>query len=343
MAYTSNYAPQQDQYMSAALPGGTTNLNTPEYYQQQRTNIQTNQPMYDAAINIPQPTSQPPASRSDYTSYAPQTDPFASNPPPPTSPQGPDSGSLQPPDAGAIRRRLMGTIPGANDQTAAGLPYNANFDTGVQNLYATTMGKMTRYDASQNLLQTGYEKSRDYQLQNQDLAMKQLMDRMAFQGILSSGITTDQRALLGQTYAQRLDNLASKQAQALNDLQTQRLATQGDYQSKLAGLESQYTSDVVNWLQSQAQQQAARQQQQAQDDANAQLLQQLQQAYNPQPEAVMDYGTLLGSLDPTNLPTFEAPGGFLDKFFQNKTQILDQNGQPLGIPAILALLQGQPQ
>jgi hypothetical protein len=136
---------------------------------------------------------------------------------------------------------------------------------------------MAGYDESEGLINTNYEKNRGYQLQNQDADMKQLMDRMAFQGILSSGITTDQRASLGQNYAQKLDQLASSRAQALNQLSTQRLGTQSDYEQGLGGLESKYTSDLSNWVQQQAQQQAARQLQQTQDQANAALLAQFNQ------------------------------------------------------------------
>jgi hypothetical protein len=183
----------------------------------------------------------------------------------------------------------MGSIPGATD--AAGLPYNAAFDTGVQNLYSTEMNKLATYDQQQGDIQSQYEKNRDYQLQHQDLDMKNLMDRMAFQGILNSGITTDQRALLGQRYGQNIDRLAAAQAASLRNLATQRLAAQSEYQTKLGDLETGYANNVAKWLQDQATQEAARQQQQAQDQANAELLAQLQQAQQAsyaQQQAVLD-------------------------------------------------------
>jgi hypothetical protein len=241
------------------------NLNTPEYYQQQRAGLNPVTPGTGATnsqapmsgiggIGVPQPPPTP----------APAVQPAA-----PTN-------SLVAPDPDAIRRRLMGSVEGATG--AAGMPYNAPFDSGVSNLYAQTMQKLAGYDESQNMLNTNYEKNRGYTLQNQDVDMKNLMDRMAFQGILSSGITTDQRGLLGQRYSQKLDQLASAQAQALNQLQTQRLGTQSDYEQGLGSLEGKYTSDLSNWVQQQAQQQAARQMQQAQSQANAGLLQMFQQA-----------------------------------------------------------------
>ena len=232
------------------------NLNTPEYYQQQR-----------AGINGPVSAGAP-AVRNDTLGGQPALQ--AAQPAAPTNSLG------AAPDPDAIRRRLMGSVQGATD--AAGMPYNAQFDTGVSNLYAQQMAKLAGYDESQNQINTDYEKNRGYTLQNQDLDMKNLMDKMAFQGILSSGITTDQRGLLGQNYAQKLDKLASAQAQALNQLQTQRLGTQSDYAQGLGSLENQYTGNLSSWVQQQAQQQAARQQQQAQDAANANLLKMLNEA-----------------------------------------------------------------
>ena len=227
--------------------GTMGNLDSPQYYAQQRSTMNPSAPMSQpGGIGVPDPSQPQPA--------AP---PMAS------------------PDPEAIRRRLMGSVQGATD--AAGAPYNAGFDQGVTNLYGTTAQKMAGYDESEGLINTNYEKNRGYQLQNQDADMKSLMDRMAFQGILSSGITTDQRASLGQNYAQKLDQLASAKAQALNQLSTQRLGTQSDYEQGLGGLESKYTSDLSNWVQQQAQQQAARQLQQTQDQANAALLAQFNQ------------------------------------------------------------------
>ena len=229
--------------------GTMGNLDSPQYYAQQRSQMNPSAPMSQpGGIGVPN-----------------QTQPM----------QQPAAPPMSSPDPEAIRRRLMGSVQGATD--AAGAPYNAGFDQGVSTLYGTTAQKMAGYDESEGLLNTNYEKNRDYQLQNQDSDMKQLMDRMAFQGILSSGITTDQRASLGQNYAQKLDQLASTRAQGLNQLATQRLGTQSDYEQGLGGLESKYTSDLSNWVQQQAQQQAARQLQQAQDQANAALLAQFNQ------------------------------------------------------------------
>lgn len=224
------------------------NINSPDYYAQQRAEIN---PAYAGTPAVRNPTPAAP-------------------PPPQFAPSTP----LNAPDPNAIRRR----ISGAYGEAGAGSPYNAAFDTGVQNLYANTAQQMAGYDESQNQINTGYEKNYGYEMQNQDRDMKALMDKMAFQGILSSGITTDERANLGQNYAQRLDQMATARANALNQLQTQRLGTQSDYAQRLGGLESQYTSDVSRWVQEQAQQQAARQMQQAQQQSNADLMRRLNEA-----------------------------------------------------------------
>jgi hypothetical protein len=279
------FAQQKTSLNSLNQPGPNTNLNTPEYYQGQR----------DAMGGG---FGTPPVPGTYDNTYR---DPFSAGyiPPPPITAAPQDNSfslAAQPPtlaggapDPGAIRRRLMGSIPGATD--AAGLPYNAAFDTGVQNLYSTEMNKLATYDQQQGDIQSQYEKNRDYQLQHQDLDMKNLMDRMAFQGILNSGITTDQRALLGQRYGQNIDRLAAAQAASLRNLATQRLAAQSEYQTKLGDLETGYANNVAKWLQDQATQEAARQQQQAQDQANAELLAQLQQAQQAsyaQQQAVLD-------------------------------------------------------
>jgi hypothetical protein len=255
-------------------PKDPGNLNTPEYYQNQRagmvggTGVGTQpNPLFG---NAPRP---------DATQAGVAT---LQNPNPlfggggAGAPAQQPGGALGPmPDPDAIRRRLMGSVPGATD--AAGMPYNAQFDQGVSNLYASAMAKLAGYDETENNLNTAYEKNRGYQLQNQDMDMKNLMDRMAFQGILSSGITTDQRGLLGQRYGNILDKLASTRAEGLNKVATGRLGAQSEYQQGLGNLESTYTGNLSKWVQDQAQQQAARQQQQVQDQANAQLLQQLNQ------------------------------------------------------------------
>lgn len=259
----------QSGYLGQPQSAPNTNLNTPEYYQTQRANIgQQIAPGTTAAYQ----GAIAPGARDNAVNQSGiggagtglnTTDPNAAG------------YTLGPaPDAGAIRRRLLGSIPGASSDLA--LPYDAGFDTGVQNLYATEMQKLAGYDQNQGSLQTAYEKNRDYQLQNQDADMTALMNRLAFQGILSSGITTDQRALLGQKYAQSLDKLATAQSSALQQLAQQRLATQGEYSTKLSDLETGYSGNVAKWLQDQANQQAARQQQQASDAANAALLSQIQ-------------------------------------------------------------------
>jgi len=239
----------------------TGNLNTPEYYQEQRNQMAGQTGLTALPTN-------------DFASQRSQMAPVVGlNQTPAPAPTDSALGPM--PDAGAIQRRLLGSVPGATD--LAGMPYNQGFDTGVQNLYAGEMGKLNNLNLQEGDINTAYEKNRSSQLQGQDLAMKQLMDRLAFQGILSSGITTDQRALLGQRYSDILDRLASARANALRGIAGQRVGIQGEYQTKLGDLESAYVKNVSDWVQQQAQQQAQRQQQQAVDQANANLLQQLQQ------------------------------------------------------------------
>lgn len=265
----------------------TTNLSPADFYQGQRGNVLGGgqyaalpdagfTPTFQtAAAANPEPKPQSPVEGIGVQQPAPVVDNT--------------QGALGPmPDPAAIRRRLLGSTPGATE--AAGMPYNATFDEGVSNLYGNAMAKMAGYDQQQGRLMTDYEKNRSQQLQNQDLATKQLMDKLAFQGILSSGITTDQRALLGQKYGSILDKLASTQARGLEDIATGRLNTQSQYQQGLGSLENQYTQSLSDWVQQQAQQQAQRQQQQASDAANAQLLAQLQamqQKYTDQMIALM--------------------------------------------------------
>src|SRR5215831_455219 len=97
---TSVYQPgAESQYL------GSTNLNTPEYYQQQRSNVNSGLPMYDAAINIPQPKP------ADYTTMIPTTPATAAGDympglqtKPTTNAAAPTvSTDIQAPDAGAIR------------------------------------------------------------------------------------------------------------------------------------------------------------------------------------------------------------------------------------------------
>ena len=253
------------------------------------------------------------------------------------APPSPVVNPIQAPDSGAIRRRLMGSTPGATD--AAGLPYNANFDRGVSNLYAQTMADLAGYDEQEGQVNTGYEKARGYQMQDYDLAQKQMMDKLAFQGILSSGIATDQRALLGQKNTRKLDELATTRSNALSDLASRRLAAQSNYQQKLGDLETGYTSDLSKWVQEQAQQQAERQQYQAQEAANAKLREALNLAANPPKEATMDWGTFLGSLDPANLGTFTQPGGFMEKVFQNKANIMGEGGLPVSLQQLADMVR----
>jgi len=242
------------------------NLNTPEYYQEQRNQLA-------GQTGLAAPVNDFQSQREQIAPVVNQQLAQLNQPAQTTSPQQ-DSALGPMPDPGAIQRRLLGSIPGASDM--AGLPYNQPFDLGVQNLYALEMNKLNNLNQQEGDVNTAYEKNRASQLQGQDLAMKRLMDQLAFQGILSSGIATDQRALLGQKYSDILDRLATARTTALRNIMGQRTGIQGEYQTKLSDLQSKYVSDVSNWVQQQAAQQAARQQQQASDAANAQLLQQLQ-------------------------------------------------------------------
>lgn len=200
------------------------------------------------------------------------------NPGAPGTGFGPDASQMQTPsaapDAAAIRRRLMGSTPGS--EGAAGQPWNSSFDNTVSGLYATLGQKLAGYDQNEGQLRSDYEKNRGAYQQQQGTDMSHLMDRLAFQGILSSGITTDQRAQLGQRYSTLFDNLASKEAAGLNSIQTGRLGAQGDYTQGLGKAENDYTTQLSNWVQSQAQQQAQRQQTDATNAANNSILQQLQ-------------------------------------------------------------------
>ena len=191
-----------------------------------------------------------------------------------------------PPDVEAIRRRLIGSVPGANN--LAGMPYNAGFDRGVQDLYSGSMARLTGLDQQEGDINSQYEKNRGYQQQAQQSDTRGLMDRLAFNGILNSGIATDERAKLGQQYAKTYDDMAAQRANALREIANQRLGIQGDYNKNLGDLENNYTGSIAQWVQNQAQQQAARQQQQAQDQANNSLRQQLAQIQQQGTQSQLD-------------------------------------------------------
>jgi len=321
-------------------PSGTSqpgNISSPEYYAgaRQMSPVEGIGTMPQQQMPAP-PQLQPITGPATATQPAVQTQPGIT---PATATQpATDLGPM--PDPNAIRRRLVNNVYGtANTDPGVGQPFNADFDQGVSNLYGQSMAQLANYDQQEGQLNTAYEKNRGALLQNQDLETKQLMDRLAFQGILSSGIATDQRALLGQKYGQQLDKIASAKADALSKIASGRLNTQSTYQQQLDQLESGYTKNLSDWVQQQAQQQAAREQYQALEGANANLLAQLNQAQAPPLEATMSYNDLLGSLGQDNIGTFTQPGGFLDKVFQNRANVLTDTGSQMSLQQLVDLVK----
>jgi len=136
---------------------------------------------------------------------------------------------------------------------------NPTFDAQITSLYQDALNKMAGYDTQSARLGQDYEQNLSNLNRQRDLSSANLMGTLANRGLSYSGAALTQQAAQAEDYGQRLQQLNQTKNRGMEDLGAAQNNVLYGVLSGRGTYEGQYTQNLQDFLNQQAQAAAAQQ------------------------------------------------------------------------------------
>lgn len=146
----------------------------------------------------------------------------------------------------------LGIAPGK----LLGFGGNPAFDTNITNLYRDTTARLAALDTGQARLGSDYNTNLANLNYSNDQSKRAIIAALANRGLATSGELINQNAQLGRNYTNSVNQINQARTRGLEDIGRQRNDIINSLLSGRGTYESQYTQNLQDFLQGQAQAQA---------------------------------------------------------------------------------------